>query len=211
MKTILLQGDSITDSGRSRDCDLYPGWGYSSMLSGQIGLNYPGKFKVLNRGVGSDRIVDLYARIKTDIINLKPDFLTILIGVNDAGHDFGDWPNGVSDEKFRKIYGMLMEEIKASLPNIKIYILEPFTLKGSCNEGNFEAFSAQVRLRAESARITAEKYGLTFVPLQKHFDALSQLCQNEQWLMDGIHPTPAGYAMITRELMQAMKKDLDEA
>jgi len=209
MKTIVLQGDSITDSGRSRDCDLYPGWGYSSMLSGRIGLKYPGKFKVLNRGIGSDRIVDIYARIKTDIINLKPDILTILIGVNDAGHDMGDWPNGVSPEKFRMIYGLMIEEIRAALPDIKIYILEPFTLKGSCNEGNFDDFFAQVQLRAEGARYTAEKYGLTFVPLQEKFNALSKLCDNTQWLMDGIHPTPAGYAMITEQLMQAMENDLE--
>ena len=211
MKTILLQGDSITDSGRSRDCDLYPGWGYSTMLSGRIGLKYPGKFRMLNRGVGADRIVDIYARIKTDIINLKPDFLSILIGVNDAGHDMGEWPNGVSPEKFKLIYGLLIEEIRAALPDIKIYILEPFTLKGSCNEGNYEAFRHQVALRGAAARETAEKYGLPFVPLQEHFDALSALCDNTQWLMDGIHPTPAGYAMITDKLFAAMEKDLEAA
>ena len=87
----------------------------------------------------------------------------------------------------------------------------PFTLKGSCNEGNYEAFRHQVALRGAAARETAEKYGLTFVPLQEHFDALSALCDNTQWLMDGIHPTPAGYAMITDKLFAAMEKDLEAA
>ena len=67
--------------------------------------------KVINRGISGNRIVDLYARIKSDIINLKPDYLSILVGVNDVWHE-RDAANGVSAPKFKKVYGMLLEELK---------------------------------------------------------------------------------------------------
>jgi len=209
MKTILFQGDSITDAGRSRENNSLRGIGYANLAASELLFDYPGQLNIINRGISGNRVVDLYARIKADFLNLKPDYLSILIGVNDVWHEFSANPNGVDDEKYRRVYAMLIEEIKAALPDIKIYILEPFTLKGSCNEGNFDDFFAQVQLRAEGARYTAEKYGLTFVPLQEKFNALSKLCDNTQWLMDGIHPTPAGYAMITEQLMQAMENDLE--
>ena len=87
-----------------------------------------------NRGVSGNHVVDLYARIKTDIINLKPDYMSILIGVNDVWHTFDGQENGVEAEKYFRIYSALIEEIKEALPEIKIMILEPFTLKGTGNQ-----------------------------------------------------------------------------
>ena len=104
-KTILFQGDSITDCGRSRENDSDMGMGYPTMVKGELGLEYPGQYTFLNRGISGDRIVDIYARIKADIINLKPDYMSILIGVNDVWHELGGCCNGVSAEKYEKIYG----------------------------------------------------------------------------------------------------------
>ena len=103
MKTILFQGDSITDAGRNRENDANLGVGYPTLIKGELGFEEPGEFCFLNRGIGGNRIVDLYARIKMDIINLKPDVMSILIGVNDVWHDFS-MHNGVDAEKFYKIY-----------------------------------------------------------------------------------------------------------
>ena len=97
---ILFQGDSITDAGRSRDNDQYIGTGYPLLVKSELGYKFPGKYEFINRGISGNRIVDLYARIKADIINIKPDVMSILIGVNDVWHEFGVNPNGVSSEKF---------------------------------------------------------------------------------------------------------------
>ena len=137
MKTILLQGDSITDAGRNRQNDQKSNIGYASMVTAEITCDYPEQYQVFNRGVSGDRIVDVYARMRRDIINLKPDYLSILIGVNDVWHEFNASPNGVDDAKYRRIYCMLIEELKATLPDLKIYILEPFCLKGSATEDNW--------------------------------------------------------------------------
>ena len=82
---ILFQGDSITDVGRTRDNnDIAMGSGYPLLVKGALGLDNPGKMEFINRGISGNRIVDVYARIKRDIINLKPDVMSILIGVNDV-------------------------------------------------------------------------------------------------------------------------------
>ncbi len=208
MKTFLLQGDSITDAGRSRENNAARGHGYPTLIAAELMYDYPGQFNVINRGISGNRVVDLYARIKKDFLNLKPDYLSILIGVNDVWHDYGAEPNGVSDERFRKVYDLLIEELKAELPDLKIYILEPFVLRASATEERWEDFDREVRLRAKSAQWIAEKHGLPFVALQDKFDAACEKCEPSYWLGDGVHPTAAGHELIARALLETMKKDI---
>lgn len=208
MKTFLLQGDSITDAGRNREIDRARGHGYPTLVASELTYDYPGQFNVINRGISGNRIVDLYARIKKDFLNLKPDYLSILIGVNDVWHDYIGEPNGVSDQRFRRIYDMLIEELRAELPDVKIYILEPFVLRGTATEEHWEDFAREVPLRAKSAKWIAEKHGLPFIPLQEKFDEKCRLCEASYWLWDGVHPTAAGHELIARALLERVKKDL---
>ena len=204
MKTILFQGDSITDAGRSREDDSCFGWGYPLRVKEELEFEYPNTYAMYNRGISGNRVVDLYARLKSDILNLKPDYMSILIGVNDVWHEF-EAQNGVDAEKYFKVYSMLIEEIEEALPEIKIMILEPFTLKGTGNERYFEEFRDEVAKRAEKAKEIAEKYDLCFVPLQEKFDEAAKLAPNNYWLADGVHPTTAGHELIKREWMKAFQ------
>lgn len=203
---ILFQGDSITDADRSRQDDSRLGVGYPRLVEAALGYEEAGKHEFLNRGISGNRVVDLYARIKADIINLKPDLMSILIGVNDVWHELGDNPNGVDADKFYKIYDMLIEEVKASLPNIKIMILEPFVLPGCATVENWDIFSKEVPKRAEMAKKIAEKYNLPFIPLQEGFDMLSKKAPCEYWLGDGVHPTAKGHEFIKNQWLEAYKK-----
>lgn len=207
MKTFVFQGDSITDAGRNRENDDYRGNGYPTIAAGRLGLKYPGQFRFLNRGVSGDRVVDVNARIKRDIINLAPDYLSILIGINDVWHELGG-RNGVNNPKYYKTYCDIIEEVLAMCPGVKIFILEPFVLKGPATEGCWGVFRSETRLRAESARAVAEKYGLTFVPLQKTFDALCEKAPSVYWLHDGVHPTAMGHAVIAEALEKAFEDEL---
>ena len=205
MKTILFQGDSITDAGRSRDNDADRGTGYPTLISAELGLKYPGEYKFINKGISGNRIVDLYARIKCDFINLKPDYLTILIGINDVWHEIGN-RNGVDNDKFFRVYCNLIEEIRAMLPDIEIFILEPFVLKASATEKSWRVFRKETLMRAESAKAVAEKFGLTFIPLQEKFDEAEKKACASYWLGDGVHPTAAGHELIANEVVKALEK-----
>ncbi len=211
MKRILFQGDSITDCGRERENDAHVGTGYALLVKSQLGFENPGEYEFYNRGISGNRIVDLYARIKADIINLAPDYVSILIGVNDVWHEFGGH-NGVDADKFEKIYCMLIEEIKEALPNVKIMIMEPFCLKGSGTDDTEEepnkwnVFDTEVRKRAEKAKKVAEKYNLAFVELQNVFDKAAEIKEGTYWLGDGVHPTAMGHEFLKREWMKAFEK-----
>ena len=201
MKTIVFQGDSITDVGRNRDNIMEPGMGYPLLVSAELGYKYPGEYKFINEGVSGDRVVDVYARIRRDIINNNPDILTILIGVNDVWHELGEEPNGIDNEKYFKVYCDLIEEVKRMCPKCEIYILEPFLLKASATQAKWNVFRREVEKRAQSAKKCAEKFGLTFIPLQEDFDKACEKAPASYWLSDGVHPTFAGHELIAKKLI----------
>lgn len=211
-KIILFQGDSITDCGRDKNYDLSYGTGYPNMVTGVLGAEYPYGYKFYNKGISGNRVVDVYARIKCDIINLKPDYMSILIGINDCWHEYAR-QNGVDADKFEMVYSLLIEEVKAALPDVKIMILEPFVLPGSATvttedcPGRWEFFKNECTKRRWVAKKIAEKYGLTFVPLQDIFTkANADASEMGYWLSDGVHPTPAGHELIKREWLKAFEK-----
>ena len=198
MKTILFQGDSITDVGRSRSNDNERGLGYPHLVTARMGFDNPDAYTFINRGISGNRVVDLYARIKIDFINLNPDFLSILIGVNDVWHELGG-QNGVCAEKFEKVYSMLMEEIQEACPQTKILLMEPFVLPGTATCEHIEYFKTEVALRAQAVKRVAEKYNCGFLPLQNLFDEACKKAPEACWLADGVHPTAFGHELIARE------------
>lgn len=206
MKTFLFQGDSITDAGRtqSKDAENNRSSGYAFLVESEIQFDYLNEFNFFNRGIGGNKITDIIARIKRDIINLKPDYMSILIGVNDAWHEISD-ECGVSAEKFEVYYDLAITQILEDLPNIKILILEPFVLKCHRIAERWEEYQREVGLRASVAKKIAEKHNLIFVSLQEKFDSASEKVSPAYWLPDGVHPSPAGHELIAREVIKAFK------
>lgn len=202
MQRILFQGDSITDVSRNRENDHYMGMGYPTLVSAWLNYEYPQKYECINRGISGNRVVDLFARVRADIILLKPDVMSILIGVNDVWHELTS-SNGVSAEKYEAVYDMLIKEVKQALPDIQILILEPFLLKGSATEEKWEIFRLEVEERAARAKRIAQKHGLSFVPLMEQFDMAARNTPDGYWLLDGVHPSAAGHELIKREWLRA--------
>ena len=208
MKTFLFQGDSITDASRDDDNDDSLGCGYAFLLASDWLKNKKDEFRFINRGNSGDRITDVYVRIKEDIINLKPDMMSILIGVNDVSHELTQ-NCGVTPEKFEKIYSMLIEEVTEALPEIKIFILEPFIMKGIHTEARWDEFSSEVHKMAKASANIAEKFNLEFIPLQDKFNTAADDGNHRYWSVDGIHPSAAGQQLIKEELQKAIIKTLD--
>ena len=211
MKTILFQGDSITDVGRNRERHDMLGWGYPRLIEAQMGFDYPGEYHFQNRGIGGNRVLDLYARIVKDILNIKPDYLSILIGVNDIWHGL-DQENGTGLKRFEKVYDILLTELKEELPETKIMIMGSFILPG-INTSNredqpdrWETFYGGVRQVAAITEKLAQKHGIKYIPLQEKFNEAAKLAPPEYWLFDGVHPSAKGHELIKREWLKAFEE-----
>lgn len=211
MKRILFQGDSITDCFRDKNNFKSLGNGYANLVMATLGTDSPGEYEVLNRGISGNRIVDLYARIKQDFINLKPDYACIFIGVNDTWHDIC-YNNGVDTAKFEKIYTMLIDEILEGCPGIQLMLMAPYALPGTatCNVPEIpdkqERFFKDVAEKAAVTKKMAEKYNLPLIELQPLFDAACEKAPADHWAYDGVHPTICGHELIKRTWLETFRK-----
>ena len=211
-KVIVFQGDSITDNSRSKENDTFKGNGYVTMTVGELNAKEPYTYTCYNRGISGNRVVDVYARMRKDIINLKPDYLSILLGVNGVWHEC-NYRNGVDAQKFELVYDLMLTEIREELPNVKIMLLEPFFLPGTATHNvpecpdRLESYTREIPLRQAAVARLAKKHGAEFVPLQKIFTELEATAPCEgYWLWDGVHPTSAGHNIIKQEWLKAFER-----
>ena len=134
-QTILFQGDSITDAGRKQDdpaANSQPalGNGYAWLAAAQLLVDRPERqLKIFNRGISGNKVYQLAERWQADCLDLKPDVLSILIGVNDFWHKLKHGYDGTL-EKYETDYRALVKRTKDALPNVKLVICEPFVLEG---------------------------------------------------------------------------------
>ena len=190
---ILFQGDSITDAGRKKEetaANSHKGLGngYAALAAGQLLGEYPTLgLQVYNRGVSGNKVPDLAERWDVDTIALKPSILSILVGINDLWHTvaFGSKYKGTIDD-YETGYRALLQRTQEQVPGVRIVLCEPFTLR------DWPAFDPY---RAVAKKL-ADEMKLTVVPFQSVFEQATQAAPKEFWLWDGIHPTPAGHALM---------------
>lgn len=206
---ILFYGDSITDAGRNYSASIGDsssyGFGYVRDAVCALIKDDPQKHVVINRGISGNRIVDLYARIKTDLWNLQPDLISILIGVNDVWHEIGK-QNGVELDRFINVYKMLIRDTQKALPNAKIMLIEPFVLKGTATEEKYQDFLA-VKNYASAVKEIAKEFNFPLVLLQERFDCLAEKFGAPACLYDGVHPTAFGAGVIAEEWLKVFNQN----
>lgn len=209
-KIILFEGDSITDCHRDRNNPCCLGNGYATLVKAYLEEKYPDSFSFRNCGIGGDRITEMYER-KDKIMQIKPDYLSVLIGINDVWHRFAGWSAGTSFEEFERIYDVYISEIVEKLPDTKIMIMEPFVLKGDATYAEdkpcfFEKFYEETRRNARIAYSVAQKYGLKFVELQEQLNEAAKGGKDLELVVEGVHPTAKGHEVIKQEWLKAFEE-----
>ncbi len=193
--TILFQGDSITDMGRDRG-NYYPnegsgmGFGYVYQIVADILGNNPGKdLKCYNRGISGNKVYQMADRWDDDCLNLKPDVLSILIGVNDFWHTLTLGYKGTV-QTYESDFRKLLDRTLKSLPDVKLIIGEPYAIKGgsAINDKWFPDFLGYQK----AARSIATDYKTKFIPYQSVFDEALKSAPVTYWSPDGVHPSIAG-------------------
>jgi lysophospholipase L1-like esterase len=206
-QTILFQGDSITDAGRDRERTDKPndhralGKGYAWLAAAEMLVDDPeADYKYYNRGISGNKVFQLADRWQADCLDLKPDVLSILIGVNDFWHKLNADYDGTV-EKYETGYRALVARTKEALPDVKLILCEPFVLKA----GNVDAkwFPEFDGYRAAAARV-AQDAGAMFVAFQTMFDRAAKIAPAKHWAEDGVHPSTHGAALMAHWWLKAV-------
>ncbi len=198
---ILFQGDSITDGNRGRNSDPNHilGHGYVFIIAAKYGGELPEKnYQFMNRGISGNKVTDLQARWKQDTLDLKPDVLSILIGVNDNA--------SVPLDKYEQIYDNLLNETEAANPQIKLVLCEPFTLPVGRIKENWEQWSSGITARRNIVAKLAMKHHAALVRFQKVFDEACKRAPADYWIWDGVHPTYSGHQLMADEWMRVVQR-----
>ena len=207
----LFQGDSITDGNRSRNEDLNHvlGHGYAYLIAAKLGYSLPQKnFHFSNRGVSGNQITDLVQRWPDDTIALKPDLLSILIGVNDTRNEAGGNKNATISG-FEHNYRALLSETMRQLPSVQLVIMEPFLLPVGKMKSDWSRYQEAISGRQAAAKKLADEFKAVYVPLQDKFTkAAKQYPPETYWLWDGVHPMPNGHELIALEWIGQVGKKL---
>lgn len=203
--TLLFQGDSITDGGRQRtgsDYNHIMGQDYAYLLAAEIGSEYPERGLVfVNRGISGDRVVDLAARWQADTLALKPNLLSILVGINDT---LATGAKAETVEQYEAVYDKLLADTIAALPGTKIVLGEPFLLPVAKHKDDYAVEMVEVKKRQAVALRLAAKYHLPVVRYQDALDAACAKAPADHWSWDGVHPTYAGHGLMAQEWLKTV-------
>ena len=204
--TLLFQGDSITNAGRDHknrepNSAAALGKGYAFMAASQLMLDHGEQaFKIYNRGVSGHKVFQLAKRWQKDCLDLKPNVVSILIGVNDIWHRLMGRYDG-SVETYRQDYLALAERTKQALPEVKLVICQPFTLKvGAVDDSWFPLFDEY----KAAAREVADKFGDAWVPFDTLLNQAAKIAPAKTWVRDGVHPSPHGTALMANAWRRAV-------
>jgi lysophospholipase L1-like esterase len=187
---VLFQGDSITDGnrGRSADPNHILGHGYVFIIAARQGAAFPvAQVNFMNRGVSGNTVRDLQKRWAKDTLELKPDLLSIMIGVNDSSH-------GVPLDEYEKTYDQLLADARKANPQLKLVLCAPFVK----HQGG--PVPEDIVARQKIVAQLAQKYGAALVEFQKIFDqATTEQVSADYWIWDHVHPTYRGHQLMADE------------
>lgn len=205
----LFQGDSITDGNRCRNNDWnhVMGHGYQYIIASKLWYDFPQKhFHFYNRGVSGNKVTDLEQRWDADAIALKPNLLSILIGINDLDAWMNDNTKFTAAD-FEESYRNLLKQTIVALPAVQLVLCEPFILPVGKVKDKWNAYNDEMQKRQSIVKKIAAEYNAIFVPLQDAFNKALSKAPADYWIWDGIHPMPAGHELIAIEwLVQVRKK-----
>jgi lysophospholipase L1-like esterase len=202
-QVVLFQGDSITDCGRDQLDATSLGDGYASVVAKLYATLFPDTtVTFVNKGISGNRVIDLMARYEEDFKAINPDFLSILIGVNDTWRRY-DANDPTSTEQFENTYRELLTKIKKDMPNCKIMILEPFLLNSVPDRA---AWREDLDPKIHVVRKLAKEFADYYLPT----DGIFAKAEVEQYTCqelagDGVHPSALGHSIIASEYLEALR------
>ena len=193
---ILFIGDSITDADRNHNEDQDLGQGYPLLLGAYLLNKYPAyNLQILNRGIGGDCIADLKSRWEEDCLELNPEIVSILIGVNDVWHEMNTAEKLEEEtlQQFEADYRWLLKML-AHRTDARVVLMEPYVLPYPKDRVNWRK---HLDPRIQIVRHLANEYHAALIPLDGVLNTLGVENGFQTYTGDdGVHPTLTGHAAI---------------
>lgn len=202
---LLFQGDSITDAHRDRSDIHNLGEGYPKYAAALLKEKYPDiDFEFIDLGISGNQTKDLLKRLQSDFIDINPDIVSILIGVNDVWH-YAEGKKWLDNEVFEQNYRTVLETIKTQT-RAKIMMLEPFLIPVPDKQFFREDLAPKIEIIRKLSREYADAYLPTDGLLQAAFigDTPTSFCA------DGVHPTAKGAEFIGKLYVDYISKLIEE-
>lgn len=201
--TVLFQGDSITDCKRDRESGDDLGRGYPMLIASRFSALWPElNVRFLNRGVGGNRVSNLLGRWQADAIDLKPDWISILIGINNTWRRY-DRDDPTPLETFEGEYRELLERTRRET-SARLILMEPFVLPVPDDR---RAWREDLDPKIHVVREVAREFGARLIPMDGLFAEAASRRPPEFWAPDGVHPSPAGHALIADAWLRAVRAE----
>ena len=196
---VLFQGDSITDAGRMAD-PAAMGSGYAMMIASWFSAMYPEKnVRFINRGISGHRVKDLKARWKEDCLDLKPSWVSIMIGINDTWRRY-DSNDPTPTEDYENAYRNILKQITTHL-DARIIVIEPFVLPVPEDRVQWRL---DLDPKIDAARRLAREFEAIYVPMDGIVAAAATRREPAFWAGDGVHPSQPGHALIAQAWLKAV-------
>ena len=203
-QVVVFIGDSITDCGR-RDVAPPLGSGYVKFIAELIAIRYPFlSVTIINKGIGGNTVADLRERWHDDVLVLKPDWLSVLIGINDVHRTLRDEPTAVPPDRYEQLYRECLMLTKERT-NAQLVLMEPFYIS---TDTETNSWRTQV-LRAlddyrKVVKQLANEFGAIFVPLHDLFQEQLRYRPADMFCPEPVHPNPFGHLLIAHAWLKAM-------
>ena len=196
---ILFQGDSVTDAGRDRNDPHDMGCGYPKYASAMISDAYPDtQFEFINLGISGHRTENLVARLQSDFVDIAPDIVVMLIGVNDVWHHFSHNIE-TTPEYFQSNLRTILTTIKKTM-GAKLLMIEPFLLYGSDKVNMLEELDEKIRIE----RALAQEFADAYLPMQAIFASETIHTPYTEFSGDGVHPNAGGAGFIAQYVLDTI-------
>ncbi|MEW2547300.1 SGNH/GDSL hydrolase family protein [Streptomyces sp. NPDC047002] len=202
--TILFQGDSITDTSRRTLPGDGLGNGYARMAADLLRERHPASAATfVNRGVSGDRVCDLRARWDEDTLALRPDLVSVLVGVNDTWrrYDSGD---ATTTAAYERDYRHLLVRVRDGL-GARLLLVEPFLVPVEAEQWEWRE---DLDPRIHVVRRLAEEFDAPLLPADGLLNAAAREHGGARAVAgDGVHPTPLGHAVLARAWAELVALD----
>jgi lysophospholipase L1-like esterase len=200
---ILFQGDSITDGnrGRSKDPNHIMGHGYAFSIASRVGADFAASNHIFyNRGISGNKVTDLQKRWQVDTLDIKPDVLSVLVGINDTAMLVSKPAVEDADiDLFETTYRDILEQSKRQNSDTLFVLCLPFVFAVGKVKDNWDKYSGIAARLTERIKKLAVEFDAVVVDFQGVFDKAARKAPIEYWIWDGIHPTVPGHELMARE------------